>query len=266
MNSTKTKLPVKTVVIIAVTAIVLLFAIVLSFFLFKKISLQQALKKLDIEDYSSIVSIMKKGASDKNAVMTIIDSYIDNNMNTDAAQLLLYYLQYIDKDDAIALEKLKKCYLANGASEVFISQFDNADFNVNDFKITTQYEQNGYGISNGIYVSFLDGYAKAKISGIIPRSISAGASGVYALDSSDMTIKLIRRDGSVVQTVINDKVKEFVFFESYIYYIDQSGVPHGVDGPIQTDGLIAMNLRVDGERVICTLYDNDYNEIKELQL
>lgn len=268
METVKTKRPVVIGIIIASGIAVLSAIIFLIVFLTGKGNLDRALKNLDIEDESTVIRLMELGGDDPDIVMTVIDEYRNGAYYTDAARLLLYYTQYLDNDDSEAIDKLSACYKALGCDDGFISQFESGKMpTLSDYNIVDEYNGSKYGIGkDGVYTEFLSGTAKAKISAIIPRSLAACPSGVYVIDSSDSYLKMIKRDGSGTELKLSEPIKEFVLFESYVYYIDRNGKPHGPNEVTIEDTQTAMNVRIENGKVLCTLYDSDYNKIKDIIL
>lgn len=267
MVQTKNKIKTRSVIItIALSVISVTIIIVLSLFFNKKIRLDRALENLNIETEQTVIDIMKLDGDNPVTVMYIINKYYDAGKYTDASRLLLYYVQYLDCEDDAAFELLSECYALSGADDAFLNQLVMPKFKLSEFEIITELDGTGYGSSNGVYTSFYEDTAKAKISGIIPLAMSACPSGVYVLDSSDNMLKLIRRDGSCIETVHDSKMTEFVYFENHLYYIDMNGVAHGPNEVETEDGIKAMNLRIDHGNVVCTLYDDDYNKIRDITL
>ena len=267
MVETKQKNKTAVAVVITVAALAVACAVIFAaLFISNKMRLEKAIADLDIEDENSVIALMTLDGDNPETVMTVIDAYCDGERYTDAARLLLYYIQYLYREDSDALHKLTDCYKKSGADDDALRQLITPLFRLSDFETVTQSGDTAYGVSDGIYTTFLGGTAKAKISSVIPLSVAACPSGVYALDSSDNRLKLIYRDGSCVETVHDARMTEFVIFESYLYYIDINGIPHGPNEVDVDEGLVALNLRVDGENVVCTLYDEDYNEIKDISL
>jgi hypothetical protein len=115
-----------------------------------------------------------------------------------------------------------------------------------------------------VYAQFLGGYCKAKLSSIMPIELYAYADGVMVLDSADRLVKSISRDGGRVQIEIDEPVDEFLYYESQLYYIDNDGIPHASEKIELREGERAQNLRIEGERVVCTVFDKDLEALRDL--
>lgn len=260
------KVKVNTALIITVIAVAAVLLSVLLFFVIRGFRLENALKKMDISDENTVIRVMKYGNDDVKTVMRVAQAYIDGADYSSAVKFLLYASQYLAPDDNEILSMIKDCYSHLGASKLFLSQFDTADFEISDFEESTVYEGKSYGISNGVYMTFCGGYAKAKISSILPISISACDTGVYVLDSSDRLLKYLSDTGLEVKTVYNFGINEFLYFNDTVYYIDENGVPYGERMETLNDGEKAMQLREENGNVVCSIYDSAYNKLRDVTI
>lgn len=258
----KTKIAV---IIVAVTAAALVLSVVL-FFVIRGLNLSNALKKMDISDENSVIAVMKHGGNDSDTVMRVAKAYMYGLDYDSAVKFLLYIAQYLSPDDEEVISLIKDCYSHLGADDIFLSQFDTPDFNIEDYEEMTSFEGKSYGMSNGVYMTFCGGYAKAKISSILPLSISACDSGVYVLDSADRLLKLVSDNGMKAETVRNFRINEFLYFNDNIYYIDENGIPYGDRMETLNDGEFAMQLREENGNVICSIYDAQYNKLKDITI
>ena len=264
METVKTKR--KPLIITLVILLCLAVLIALFVFIYNKQALSRALADLDIEDEESVIRVMKHGGDDEEILIMLADSYIGAGCYSDASRLMLYTLQYISSDSDKAFDTLKESYKLSGASDYFISSLSPL-FTLTDYTLSASYDGTSYGIGeNGIYTEFLGGYAKAKIAPSRTAKLSACPSGVYFIDLADYKLKLLSRDGSEIKTVLDDKMLDFVDFESYLYYIDINGQPHGPNKITLEEGTFASDMRVEDGEVLCTVFDADYNEIKTVQL
>lgn len=241
--------------------VLLIWAIIL---LINKINLDAALKNLNIKDEQTVIQVMKYGKDKKEIVKDLALEYKEAGMYRQSARLCLYSLQYLKDDSVKAI--LKESLTKSGADNLFISQFEKGNFTLSEFTPVTEYQNEGYGVSDGIYVSFLGGYAKAKISSSIALEIYAFKDGAYYLDSTDRMIKKISIDGSRTEVVSYDRAEEFVYFEDEIYYIKTDGTVVCPNPPAFAEGEVAANLRISGGEVVCTVYDKDYNSIRDITL
>lgn len=230
---------------------------------FKKQSLARALKNLDVEQEASVIRVMKYGSKNKDALLEIANKYLEAEMYTDCARLCMYAVQYQGCDDALPI--LKTALEKQGADILYISQFD-SEITVSDFEVITENGTDGYGIADGIYTEFLGGYAKAKISSAIPIDIYASKSGAVFLDTSDRFVKSISRDGSKINPETLYRVSEFVYKDSQIYCIDENGQLVGSEKITLGEGETAKNLRIEGEKVMCTVYDKNGESLREMTL
>ncbi len=248
-----------TAIIVAILVLALL-----SVFVIRKSNLNSAIKNLDIDNESTVIRVMKYGGDNKEIVYDIAKKYTDAKMYTDGARLAIYASEYLDAYKDFK-DLLNECLKNSGASQSYIDGFANK-IKLNDFEITTSFGSDGYGIADGIYTEFLSGYAKAKISSIIPLDIYAFGDGAYFLDSSDRFIKSISKDGCKVEVIVNEKANEFIYYGGQIYYIDSKGQPHGKNPVVLLEGEQTMNLRIEAEKVICTVYDENFESMREITL
>lgn len=264
MEAVKTKR--KPLIITLVILLCLAVVTILFIFIYHKQALSRALSDLDIEDESSVIRVMKYGGDDEEILLMLADSYIGAGYYSDASRLLLYTLQYISSDSEQTFDLLKESYKLSGASDTFISSLKPL-YNLTEYKLSATLDETSYGIGeNGIYTEFLGGYAKAKLAPSRTSKLSACPSGVYFIDLADYKLKLLSRDGSEIKTVLDDKMLDFVDFESYLYYIDINGQPHGPNKITLEEDTFASDMRVEDGQVLCTVFDADYNEIKTIQL
>ena len=250
--------------LIAICIVIALAVITIgALYIIRITSLSRALKSLDIEEQETVVKVMKYGGKSEKIVLDIAQKYKSAKMNTDCARLCIYAIQYLGSESAKPI--LESALVENGVDEIYVSQFD-SESELSDFKIQAECGFDGYGIADGIYTEFLGGYAKAKISSVIPIEIFATENGAIFLDSTDLLIKSISRDGSKITVQVTEKANEFVYKDSQIYYIDTNGKPHGIDEITLSDCEYTQNLRVEGDRVVCTVYGADGESIREIDL
>ena len=261
MQITQTKKSIKIPIIIALSVVLAIVVAVASFFLIQKSNLSRSLKNLDVENEQTVIRAMKYGSKDADVVLEIAQKYLEADMKSDCVRLCLYAIQYLgEKEKGIALVE-KAC-----ENKEFVKTIENEQAELSEFDTLTQFQNDSYGVADGIYTEFLGGYAKARISPIIPIDIYATDSGAYFLDSTDSFIKHISKDGSKLKIAISNKAEEFVLFESQLYYIDQNGIPYGKAAMTLADGEFAMGLSVDGEAVSCTVYNHNYEPLRKLIL
>ncbi|MBP3481404.1 MAG: hypothetical protein J6K66_07400 [Clostridia bacterium] len=261
-QKSKTKLIV--IISVSVTAFIAVCAGI--FILMRGMRLDNALKNLDVADEGTVIRVMKYGGKDAEAVKMVASAYIENADYGAAARFLLYSLQYLSSEDETCITLLKDCYARMGADEIFLKQFDDPDFAIADFEPMSVYEGKSYGFSNGVYVSFCGGYAQAKISSVIPVSVAADRAGVYVLDSSDKLLKFLSDTGLELFVVNDTRMNEFILLDGQIYYIDEFGIPYGTEKAELADGEFAAGLRRDDGAAVCTIYDSNYNELRNITL
>lgn len=256
----------KLIVIISVSITALIAVCVGIFFLMRGMRLENALKNLDIADESTVIRVMKYGGKNVETVKKVASAYIDGADYGAAARYLLYSLQYISSDDETCVTLLKDCFARIGADEIFLKQFDNPDFAIADFKPVSIYEDKSYGFSNGVYISFCGGYAQAKISSVIPIAVAADRAGVYVLDSSDRLLKFLSETGLELVVVNETRMNEFLLLNGQIYYIDEFGIPFDTEKTELGEGEFAAGLRQENGAAVCTVYDKNYNELRDITL
>lgn len=248
---------------IGITALIVAAVVLLVLYIAKITALNRAMAELDIENPETVIKVMKFGGKNPGIVLDIASQYLAADMPTDCARLCIYAMQYLDADCSRLLQSALRL---SGADDRYISQFENADFSLQDFETVTEYGSDSYGVSDGVYSEFLGGYAKAKISAIVPIELYAYADGVFVLDSTDRLIKSISRDGGRVKVEINERAEEFLYFESQLYYIDENGIPHSNGEITLSEGEHAQNLCIEGEKVVCTVFDKDYEALRKITL
>lgn len=256
----------RTVVIIFVSAAVLTAVFLTVFFIARSMRLENALKNLDVSDESTVIRAMKYGGKDADVVYRVAKACADGADYSYAAGLLLYSLQYLNPSDDGALSLLLECYSRLGADEIFLSQFNSVSFDISDFEPSSVFEGRNYGFSNGVYMTFCGGYAKAKISSVIPLSISACPSGVYVLDSSDKLLKYLSDTGLEIRAVSSVRMNEFIYCNEQIYFIDEQGIPHGSEQVLLGDKEFAAQLREENGTAVCSVYDVNYNKLRDITL
>lgn len=256
----------KLIVIISVSVTALIAICVAILFFMRGMRLDNALKNLDIKDENTVIRVMKYGGKDAETVKQVATAYIDGADYGTAARFLLYSLQYISSEDEICVMLLKDCFARMGADEIFLKQFDNPDFAIADFKPVSIYEGKSYGFSNGVYISFCGGYAQAKISSVIPIAVAADRAGVYVLDSSDRLLKFLSDTGLELFVVNDARMNEFLLLNGQIYYIDEFGIPFGTEKTELGEGEFAVDLRQEDGAAVCTVYDKNYNELRDITI
>lgn len=248
--------------LITILIIILCIAIaIISLFIIKKTALDRAVRNLDVENSETAVRVMKLGGKNEKYVNIIADAYFEAGCKKQAAILSLYVIQYIDKQNQSALDRIGACY-----EPWLATQFTDADIKTEEFEAITESAGYGYGIKNGIYCEFLEGYAKAKISPALPLEIFASKDGVYYLDSSDNVIKFINCDGSGLSIAVEDKASEFVYHNGRLYYIDMLGKLHGAKEIALQEGQQVMDLRIESNEVVCTIFDKEFEIVKTQKL
>ena len=244
--------------ITAIVIIVLVFA--------RSMMLKNAVKNLDISDESTVIKVMKYGGRDIDIVTHVASAYIDGADYSSAVKLLLYSVQYLSPESDTQLIMLRDCYAHLGADEIFLSQFDSPTFELEDFETSSVYESQSCGFSNGVYITFCGGYAKAKISSVIPLSAAACRSGVYVLDSSDRILKFLSDTGLELRIVNDTRMNEFLYLNDRIYYIDENNIPYGTVKYELKSGEFAAELREENGLAVCTVYDKNYNKLRDINL
>ncbi|MBQ8605650.1 MAG: hypothetical protein IJ408_02840 [Clostridia bacterium] len=255
------KKSIKKPIIIISSVVAAIVIIALSVFLIQKGNLDRAIKALDVENEQTVIRVMKYGGKKTDVVLDVAQRYLDAGMNTDASRLCVYALEYLEAGDA-GIRMLESA----GATDAYTDQFRSGNIQLSDFEVTTVEGSDGYGISDGIYTSFLGGYATAKLSAIVPIEIYAHKDGAYFLDANDSLIKSISRDGQSIGIIRQEKASEFVYYNSRIYYIDENGIPYGSEAIALSEGEFAMGIFIDGETVKCTVYNTDYEPVRELEI
>lgn len=251
----------KKALIIVLAALLTVSVLTVVFIFVRKTALDRAVKAMDVNETQSVIRVMKLGSKNVDIVAGVAAAYLEAGYKDDAALTALYILQYLDGENTTAKEIVSKCY----KSELAV-QFADLDIEVKKFETVTQNGDYAYGVADGIYCEFLGGYAKAKISPVMPQQIYAAQDGAYILDSSDRIIKFIKKDGSELSAVTNKKADEFVYSGGCIYYIDQNGQPQG-DGSISlAEGEFAMDLRIEADGVYCTVYDSNFEALREQKI
>ena len=235
-------------------------------FLLRGTRLSAALKKLDVSDELTVISVMKYGGDDPGAVLAVASAYADAGLYSDSVRFCLYALQYLDGGEDF-LTLLKDGYAHLGAEKTFLSQFDGADFPASDFAVRSRFEGVGYGGTDGVYVAFCGGYARAKISSMIPLSLAAVKDGVYVLDAADDRLKLLSSDGLSVSAVTDCRVSAFLLIDGGLYYIDGDGTPVSPSGakPL-AEGERAMELREENGAAVCSVYGENYEKLRDMQI
>lgn len=263
----KTKSIAKPIIITSVCIVAVIIIALLSVFFYNRQSLKRALADLDTENTDSVIRVMKYGSDKEDVLLTVADAYIKNGQVSDASRLMLYAVQYVDNESEALISKYRECYNAQEISQSIISTLSSPHLSLTDFEVTSEYDGTGYALTdNGIYTEFLGGYAKAKISVSASAKLSAAASGVYFIDLADFKLKLLSKDGGNIKTVLDTQMTDFLNYESYLYYIDINGIPHGPQNVTLEEGTFADSLRVKDGNVICTVYDKDYNKIQDITL
>ncbi len=229
--------------------------------------LSRALKRLDISNEATVIRVMKYGGKNRDIVLRVASEYYEAGEYAPAAKLMLYSQQYLGENDK-AGELLRNCYARLGADDTQLLSLDFSGFVPSDFEVTTSYEGNGYGsAADGVYTSFCGGYARARISAVIPLALSAAKTGVYALDGADSFLKLISEDGLTVNVISQTPLREFLVSDDTLYTIDENGTPcAGNDVILLADGEQAMRLRKEDDSVLCTIYDENFNMLRDMTL
>lgn len=254
----------RTVIIISSAAAALAVIITAAFFAMRAMRLENALKKLDANDETSVIRVMKYGGRDLSVVTRVANAYIGNSDYGSAAGFLLYCVQYL-KGGEEQLSMLRDCCAHLGTEDAFLESLDNIS-PAGEFEPVSVYDGKSYGFSDGVYVSFCAGYAKAKISPILPLGIAACRSGVYVLDSSDRLLKFLSYTGIELNVINDARMNEFIYCGDRIYYIDESGIPYGTAKTELAAGEFAANLHEENGRAVCTVYDINYNELRNITL
>lgn len=258
MNKTKSKLKIIIPIVIALTAVIAGVVIL------KTTSLTRAMNKMDITDKKSVVRVLKKAHSKPDILCDIADKYLSSNDPTGAG-ILLHLLQNIDCENERAKTMLKDYYKKVGADRIFINQVDMSRFIDTKFEPATEYSGKTYGGMNGIYCSDFDGYIRYKLSGARAKNMSACSEGVYFLDSADDNVKLLSCDGAKVQTVLQN-VSEFVYLDGNLYSIDKNEKINAPSPVVLKEGEFGANLRIVGEKVLCDIFNENYQLIDTITL
>lgn len=251
----------KKALIVILVLVLLSAAVTASAVFLHKTALKRALNSMDVNETDSIIRVMKLGGKNADIAGRVAQAYFDAGYKEDAALVSLYILQYSDSESTLAKEIINECY-----PSVLAAEFMSPGFKVQQFETVTRNGDSAYGVSDGIYCEFLGGYAKAKISPLQPQEIYAAQDGVYILDSNDSLIKFIKKDGSEISVIINEKADDFIYSKTNIYYIDKNGIPHGDDSVTLADGEFAMHLRIEADSVYCTVYDSNFEAVREQEL
>ncbi len=258
-TKTKSKALLIIIIVIAVTAVAVVSAL-----LFKSVRLSRAIKKMDINNKASVVRVIKYANDDTDILLDIAQQYVDISA-PEGAGILLHILQNVDSTNEGARSLLKEYYSAVGADEILINQVDCSQIIDFDFETVTEHNGIGYGGIDGIYCADFDGLVRFKISAARPKSLSAYKDGVYFLDSADSCLKTLSYDGAVAKTVLTD-TSEFIFYESFIYSIDNNGKIHAPAEPTLNEGEFGANIRVMGDGVVCDVYNESYELIDTIAL
>lgn len=251
LQTVKTKIPIKLIVFLCILAMIIIA--IASFYIIRKTAFNRAYKALDVTDTATVTKLLKYGSKDSDTVFYIAEKFDESGDKQNATKLCLYILQYLDSSHTGATEYLTDC------------GFESFEFGEikKDFKVTTSYGTDSYASEGGIYCEFFEGYCKAKISPVRALDLYADEGGLYFLDSSDSLIKFMDSDGTEIKVKLQLPVSEFIYYESQLYYIDKMGVPFADKQISLAEGETAMNLRVDSGRVCFTVYDSDFEELRD---
>lgn len=250
-------------IIISAAAAVLLAAVIILLLFLPSARLRRAMRRLDVNDEVTVIDVMKYGSKNPQTVYEVAHRYTEHGMYEKAAVLMLYGAQYLKDENAATL--LRECYGFLGADKRVTDAIDFADFTPLDFDTVTEFEGTGYGTpGSGVYVSFLGGYVKARISPMLPLGISAAKDGVYIIDASDGLAKFISFCGHRVEVKSNTRVSEILCIGDKLYTIDQNGTPSS--GKALADGEYAANLREQDEKAVCTVFDSNNTALYDITL
>ena len=251
LQAVKTKIPTKLIVFLCILATIIIA--IASFYIIRKTAFNRAYKALDVSDTATVTKLLKYASKDSDTVFYIAEKYSESGDKQNATKLCLYILQYLDSSHTGATEYLTGCGFES---------FEFGDVK-EEFKASSTHGDSSYASAGGIYCKFLGGYCKAKISPIRALDLYAGDGGVYVLDSSDSLIKFITEDGREISVISQSPASEFLYHESQIYFIDKSGKPFSDKQISLAEGETAMNLRVDSGRVCFTVYDSNFEELRD---
>ena len=257
MTKTKNK-------VILIISLIIIFALILSaigIFVYRKGRLNRALENLDVTDKQSVIDVLSLAKDDAQIYIDIAKKQLDGENKRDGASLLWHVLQNIDSHNTTAKQLLKDYY---GDSPMSV-QVESATLIDTAIEYVTEHEGVKYGGEDGVYCSDFGGFVRYKISSACALSFCADSTGVYILDGADNCIKFISLDGKDIDIIKKD-VREFVYFESFIYSI-------GIDGRISApneitlaDGQFGANLRIVDSQVICDIYNSDYSLVRTATL
>ncbi len=240
---TKTKSN-KIVIIFAIVASVMILTATIGFLLYQN-SLSKALKELDINQKPTVVRVLKRAKNSESVLLDIAKQYDDAKNKVASVQIALYILQSINPNCTEAKEYVLPEQIPNKAK----------DF---EFEIVTRHGDAGYGGVDGVYCSDFDGNIVYKISPLRPLSLLADENGVFALDSTDNTLKHISITGDKTE-IIKKAVCEFVFKNGNLYYIGTDGVLYTPTLAITEQDKIIANIRIQNDSVLYDVYDKAYN-------
>lgn len=247
----------KAITVITVCIVAAIAVTIGAFFVIVNGRLSRALDNLNIRNKASVTKVFKYAGDNAEVFIDVARAYLDDGKARETAAVLWHVLQNIDSENVEARAMLKEYYGDSPLS----AQVDSATAVDTGFEVVTELDGVGYGGTDGVYCSDFDGYIRYKISSARALSFSAAVGGVYILDGADSSIKFISRDGTRVELVKKD-ISEFVYFESFIYSIDSSGVISSQQPITLEEGQLGSGLRIVDGQVLCDIYDSEYNLIR----
>ena len=254
---TKLKLKKKTIIILLCIIFTVLLITGICIHIYQSGRLTRALKAMDIEEKKTVTAVLELADDDVEILLDIADEYLDAKKSADAAAIAWHVLQNCESDN----DKAKSILRAHYGKGDMASAVDTVKKTDTEFEIQSSHGGIGYGGTDGVYCSDFGGNIRYKISSVRAVTFSAAVGGVYVLDSADRCIKFISRDGTRKELIQKD-VREFIYFESYIYYIGLDETVHGVRDITLGDGEIARGLRTFDHQVMCDIYDSKYNLLR----
>ncbi len=252
---TKTKNKVILIISICIISVLILSAVCVV--LYQKGRLRRALDNLDITDKQTVINVLSLARDNADIYIDIAKKQLDGENKRDGASLLWHVLQNIDSHNATAKQMLKDYY----GDSPMLAQVESATIIDTDIEYVTEHAGVKYGGKDGVYCSDFGGYVRYKISSARALSFCADIGGVYILDGADNCVKSISRDGKDVEIIRKD-VREFVYYESFIYSVNLNGE---ISSPLSitlADGEFGANLRIVDSQVLCDIYNSDYSLIR----
>lgn len=255
MILTKTKNKVILIISIIIISVLVLSAV--GVFLYQKGRLRRALETVDIDDKQTVINALKYAKDDAKIYIDIAKKQLSGGKERDGASLLWHVLQNIDSHNETAKQLLCDYY---GDSPMSV-QVESATLIDTDIEYVTEHAGVKYGGDDGVYCSDFGGFVRYKISSARALSFCADIGGVYILDGADNCVKSISRDGKEIEIIKKD-VREFIYFESFIYSIGTDGKISAPNEITLADGQLCANLRIVDSQVLCDIYNNDYSLVR----